>query len=481
MRIKALLLVLTMLTLGALACNLKSNVGQPPTGQPVLPTDLPTATFSLPTITPLPTSTTVWLPPTAIPTAAPVITATPSPARIRFSTGATASTLADQPIGVGGVARYVINVMAGQTLIANVTPYSAASLPAFSVSVYAPNGALLGRSTPGIPTWSGKVPATGDYRIEVQNSGAATAFTLQITVPGTLRFGSGETTTAVTGSVTVPEVDSYIVEAGAGQYLSASIVTPGGNAWLAITGQDGTPLLRADARQIAWQGVLPGTQGYLVQVGAGAGSADYTLRVTIPQRVQFAAGTTAATVTGQISGQYEATYALEAAAGQWMDVRLSAPETGNNAWLAIEGADGSSLLQMTEMKTAWSGVLPGAQNYLIRVISSGGTARYSLDIAIARRINFAPGSTAARLDGTLVNAEGVTYVLEARAGQTMSVSVTPAAQAYLMIRGADGAYLAEYEGAWSGVLPATQDYLIRVAPGGGATNIGYVLDVSITG
>ncbi|MBN2470834.1 MAG: hypothetical protein JXN59_08930, partial [Anaerolineae bacterium] len=127
------------------------------------------------------------------------------------------------------------------------------------------------------------------------------------------------------------------------------------------------------------------------------------------------------------------------------------------------------------------GVLPGAQNYLIRVISGSGAVKYSLDVAIARRITFAPGATSTRLEGTLVSAEGVTYVLEARAGQTMGVSVAPASQAYLMIRGADGAYLAEYEGAWSGVLPATQDYLIRVAPGGGATNIGYVLDVSVTG
>lgn len=480
MRKMALILVLLVLSASALACNLLDSIGTAPTVQPVLPTAIPTATAVFPTITPLPTSTPLLLPPTAIPTAAPLITATPSPARIRFSTGATASTLSGQSISTGGTQRYVINVMAGQTLIASVTPFAAESIPAFAISVYGPDGTLLGRSAPGSPGWSGKVPATGDYRIEVQNAGGATTFTLQITVPGTVRFAGGETATTLNGSVTLPEVDSYVVEGSAGQPLTVDVIAPGGNAWLAISGQDGTALLREDARQISWRGTIPSTQGYVVRVGAGAGSADYTLRVTAPSRIQFIPGATAATLTGEMSGQYDTTYVLEAAAGQWMRVSLSAPETGNNAFLAIEGADGNALLQLTDVKTTWAGVLPASQDYDVRIISGSGAVKYRLDVEIARRINFAPGTTAARLDGTVTRPDGVTYVLEAAAGQTMTVTVTPASQMYLVISGADGVTLAEYDSTWTGVLPAGQPYLIRVGAGGGATNVNYVLDVSIT-
>ena len=486
MRKVALILVLVCLSLGALACNLLDSAGQAnitTTAQPALPTGFVTATFAQPTITPIPTSTPLLLPPTAIPTAAPLYTATPAPTRIRFSTGATASTLPGQPIAAGGTARYVINVMAGQTLIANVSPPASVMLPAFSLSVFGPDGTLLGRSTPGNPSWHGKVPTTGDYALMVQNTGETNTFALDVTVPGLVRFASGETTTAINGSVSVPEVDSFVLDASAGQFLNVEVLTPGGNAWLAISGLDGTALLRADQRQVSWQGLLPATQSYLVQVGAGTGSADYSLNLTVPSRVQFPAGTTATTVTGEISGQFEAVYVLEAAAGQWMDVRLSAPETGNNAWLVIEGADGTTLLGLGEIKTAWSGLLPGSQNYTIRVIPGGGAVKYSLEIAIARRITFAPGTTAARLEGTLTGAEGVTYVLEARAGQTMSLNASPASQTYLIVtaENAGSVTLAEYVSAWTGVLPAADAYLIRVRPGGGATNVAYVLDVSITG
>jgi len=52
---------------------------------------------------------------------------------------------------------------------------------------------------------------------------------------------------------------------------------------------------------------------------------------------------------------------------------------------------------------------------------------------------------------------------------------------YVTLAGMDGSPLARYQPSWSGVLPLTQDYLLRVAAAGGATGIGYRLEISITG
>ncbi|GAB4574867.1 MAG: hypothetical protein Kow0077_23540 [Anaerolineae bacterium] len=477
MRKGAILLVIAFSLIGW-GCNLFNGANPPPTVQPVLPT----SGFTLappPTITPLPTSTPVLLPPTAIPTAAPLYTATPAPTRISFARGTTETTLFSQTIVAGGSQTYAINALSGQTLIATLTPVTPTT--ALTLAVSGADGTLLGRSAPGALQWTGKLPASGDYRITVQNAGPATSYALTVTIPRNVTFTAGETTTAINGSVSGSNVLSYLLEGSAGQPAIVNVITPGGNAWLAVTGLDGTVLLSPEARAVRWAGNLPGTQGYLLQVGAGTGTADFTLQVTVPQRVRFPTGATSTRLRGELSGQYDGVYVLGAAEGQLMRVTLSAPETGNNAWLTIEGADGNVLLPLTEMRTFWSGRLPASQDYYVRVVTDGSPATYSLYIEIARRIQFAPGTTATRLEGTIVQPEGVTYVLEARAGQVLSARVNPAADVYLTIVGEDGIPLARYQGDWSGTLPATQDYTITVAAAGGATGIAYTLEVSVTG
>ena len=101
---------------------------------------------------------------------------------------------------------------------------------------------------------------------------------------------------------------------------------------------------------------------------------------------------------------------------------------------------------------------------------------------IPERITFAPGSTIATVTGSLPASGSDRYVLRAFAGQTMNVNLTfSEGRAILVVWGADGTVIltdhAEVS-SFQGVLPATQDYYVRVRgrPGGSTT---YSMTVSL--
>lgn len=82
------------------------------------------------------------------------------------------------------------------------------------------------------------------------------------------------------------------------------------------------------------------------------------------------------------------------------------------------------------------------------------------------RISFQPGASAASVEGSLAAGDMTRYVLRARQGQTMWVTLNPiSGNVILVIWGADGTVLiSDHADAttWNGVLPSTQDYYIDV-------------------
>jgi hypothetical protein len=99
------------------------------------------------------------------------------------------------------------------------------------------------------------------------------------------------------------------------------------------------------------------------------------------------------------------------------------------------------------------------------------------------RIRFAPGSSSATLKGGVVRGDRDVYVLEARAGQVMTVSIASRENnAVFQIVGPNGAELPRArEGddamKWSGKLPRAGDY--RIVVGGTRGNASYTLRVGI--
>lgn len=79
------------------------------------------------------------------------------------------------------------------------------------------------------------------------------------------------------------------------------------------------------------------------------------------------------------------------------------------------------------------------------------------------RVSFAPGSSAANVGGRVQGGQSRTYVLNAKAGQTLSTSITGTSQfLQVLVFAPNGTNL--YTGArnWSGVLPSTGDYRLQV-------------------
>jgi hypothetical protein len=216
-------------------------------------------------------------------------------------------------------------------------------------------------------------------------------------------------------------------------------------------------------------------------------------------RIEFVPGTTSNTTAYRelASGNFDE-YILGAMAGQELAVNV-APYTYTDSEifdLAISGADGSTLVSDAAHLHFWNGVLPATQDYVIRVVNRGNAARYRLNVNIPLRITFAAGATVAALDGRLVGGkDGNTYLVQARAGQTMTVSTTSAnndACLTIVARMANGSYdplvrsMSQSITSWSTVLPTgaeySQDYSILVTscPEAPAIDSLYSLFVEIT-
>ena len=106
------------------------------------------------------------------------------------------------------------------------------------------------------------------------------------------------------------------------------------------------------------------------------------------KRVQFAIGSSAATVTGAVRGFAYADYVVGARAGQTLSVNLSAAARGTVPVFTVFLPDGNNLQGAAETNE-FTGEIPASGNYVIRVLMMRSTARrknsvanYSLRISI---------------------------------------------------------------------------------------------------
>jgi hypothetical protein len=207
----------------------------------------------------------------------------------------------------------------------------------------------------------------------------------------------------------------------------------------------------------------------------------------VAERITFAPGSTTATVTGNLPASGWDRYVLRAFVGQAMSVDLAFSE--GRAILVVWGADGTVLLTDHAEVSSFQRVLPTTQDYFIKVEGRPeGTTTYSMTVSIplmstaAERIEFASESTSATVTGHLNASETDQYVLQALAGQTMSINTAfTEGRAILVVWGADGTVLLSDHAEVSSfqrVLPATQDYyiLVRGRPEGSTT---YSMTVSL--
>lgn len=311
-----------------------------------------------------------------------------------------------------------------------------------------------------------------------------------------IQFQPGATGAQVNGQVSGAVSAGYVLGAAAGQTMTISLNT----ATLTVVSPSGVPLARgtATAEPIRYfSQVLPESGDYLVYVSlpAGSGVLNFTMNVSITgtpdrtgsaERISFQPGTTGAQVTGIVSGSQPNNYVLYASAGQVMMLTL------DNGTLTVVSPSGQPLVRGTVVSTPvryFSQVLPETGDYRVAVNTDNGTgaASYTLTVSITgnssgvnapQRVNFALGATNAQVTGQLNPGESDVYVLNAFAGQTMSVS---APNTSITLISPSGVMLnAPQPNGVTVTLPESGDSYVQLS-NTGATAINYAAVIAITG
>ena len=419
-------------------------------------------------------------PPPPTPTMAP--TAEPQATRIEFAPGDT-SALVQGTLAAGATDHYVLSARSDQLMTVMLkSPDSSVILEVAGLS----DGQALLASDVRQTEWQGTLPSSQDYSINAFATGDETYYVLQVTIPATdaptkpdaarIEFAPGATSAVVQGALAAGATDQYVLHGAADQQMTVTVTSPANSVVLEIVGlSQGQPLLRSHALQTSWQGTLPATQDYSVKVVSTRGVTSYSLQVSIPaaepppttegNRIQFAAGATSAVVDGSLEQGAADEYVLRANGGQWMMAMVFSPD--NSVVLEIVGlTDGQPLVRSDLRQPFWQGSLPATQDYSVKAVPTTGATVYTLQVIIPERVEFATGAVSATREGNLEPWQAHDYLLAALQGQTMTVTIQSAEDKVLLeIYGVDdGQPLARVPmglTTWTGVLPATQDYLIR--------------------
>jgi hypothetical protein len=199
-------------------------------------------------------------------------------------------------------------------------------------------------------------------------------------------------------------------------------------------------------------------------------------------RIAFTTGTTSATVSGTLASGASQSYVLWAGWNQVMIVKADSADS--RIYLEIYNySTGAFLIRASSALTTWQGWLPRTGDYIVKVYNGGGNSEnYSLFVEIPVRIQFARGAYSGSVFGRGSAAQTISYVLWARANQTMTATLASSAgTVYLSIHGFSGGQsLVESSASqttWTGILPQTQEYVIDAVQGG--TWVDFTLTVTI--
>ena len=283
-------------------------------------------------------------------------------------------------------------------------------------------------------------------------------------------------------------------------------ITPDGK--LKVTYDEGSVLTygaqAAEASQPAGAPITPtigvtATQpitatGAVTATGATSVTPQVTPRaISQPIRIQFPKGATSDKIEGYVEPGTPVLYVLRAAAGQTMTIQPTAAK--GSVQVSILGADRKPLGTVTSPQK-WSVVLPASQDYYLTVsVPKGGAGtNYTLTIAIVGKpgeptspeneptvIRFDAGATTTQVSGQVKPGGSVTYTLNAKAGQKLTVSINANGPMRVAITGPQDQLIgvAEAKEPWSGVLPATGEYRLVVQAPMDIAMVSYTLEITL--
>ncbi len=441
--------------------------------------------------------------------------------RIQFAPDTNSTQVVGQVSGLNGSTiydYYLLNAQAGQTM--NVALAQFAN-PIY-LSVISPSGSPLARAQNGAQNFQQVLSESGDYQLRISTAPGVgpSYYELLVSVvnngqqPGQERLGYAPNTSTmtVTGQTSGTWLDSFLLNAQAGQQGQITVTSPANNVFLTLVSPSGSPLARAQNGTQSFIQVLNESGDYNVQVSAPAGTAQttYTLTVTVTgqgsgsaqgagcpgvnQQIQFAAGATSAQVSGQINTNCFNTYKLHVQAGQSMQLGVTSP--ASNVYLTLVSPGGSPLARAQNGAQGFNGNVPEDGTYVVEISTPAGTptTSYTVTVAIApvaqsapgtQRIQFAAGAVSAQVSGQVSGTVSRNYVLNARAGQHMQLALSWAGSpVYLTLVSPGGSPLARAQAGaqgFDGTLPENGDYSISISAPIGTPTTSFALVVTVTG
>ena len=252
---------------------------------------------------------------------------------------------------------------------------------------------------------------------------------------GSIFFLPGTTAGAVQGTIGPGQVLTYTLDASGAQPMVLIMDAPNHDVTLGLSAPDGSVLINPASRWTNWQGMLPATGTYTIQVIGGATTENFSLTIKIAQVVNFASDTSSISLSGTTASGFLYEYAAYCNAGQTLSASLNVPSS--TAWLGIFGIGFGMLLNDSARLNSWSGVLPQSQTYVIEVVPNNNqVVNFGLTISCTGvavnpgaqggsggNLGFAPGSTAAVAQGTIGPGQVVTYTVYGYQYQPLLVQV----------------------------------------------------------
>ncbi len=319
--------------------------------------------------------------------------------RIQFASGATRQAV-EGAVAEGERDSYLLRAQAYQEIYVTLV----ADDENANFTLVDPNGNLLTNRTTCC-VLVGTLPASGDYLITVRSTGGEADYTLDVDVlPAESRANeriidattvTGDASATRNRTVAQGVEDRFSLRAEAGQRVNVTLSSENPNAGFTLIARDGSTLTRPNERVTDFSGTLSTSGEYFITITSSDGAAAYSLVVEIlstdeddsddssvrenAERIQFAAGTSSATVSKQIAGGERDPYVLRASEGQQMNVTVTSEEliTG----FMLTDPNGNTLTRPDVAATEWIGTLPATGDYLITVVGSGSDT-YTLEVAV---------------------------------------------------------------------------------------------------
>ena len=327
------------------------------------------------------------------------------PLVVSFTSGSSSTTLNGSTVN-GYPFSYSLNCAGGQTLNASLNvPATTATINIFGVS----SGVVLVDPSAGFASWSGVLPQTQDYVVEVvpynyPNNNQVVNYALTVSCTGTpgntyyqqpenpyyppennyypgstLYFLPAETMSVVQGNIQPGQVVTYQVQAQQHQPLALILGSPNGDAVLGVRDPNGNQLLDPATQYTYWQWQLPMTGSYTIQVVGGITSETFTLTTKLGKLYTYPAAGSSITINATTVRGLIKSYAFRLSAGVVMTLSLNVPAT--TAYLDVYGVQTGSILNASSRATTWTGTMPSTQTYVVEVIPGGTMSPYTLTIS----------------------------------------------------------------------------------------------------